>query len=110
MEFNMEDGTFISNEDVPYAVVLELHSDSSPENWDFDNFVLWIQNQDPQTLIGIGMVAILMITILGAKIFGRNGEPVEEPVEVVEEPIEEEVRPRRLFSQVIGKIMSFFGH
>ena len=103
MEFNMEDGTFTSNEDVPYALVLELHSGSSPENWDFDNFVLWIQSQDPQTLIGIGMITILMITILGAKIFCRNEEPVEEPVE-------EEVRPHRLFSQVIDKITSFFGY
>ena len=106
MEFNMEDGTFISNEDVPYAVVLELHSDSSPENWDFDNLVLWIQSQDPKTLIGIGMIAISMLTILGAKFFSRN----EEPVEVVEEPIEEVVLPRGLFSQVIEKTMSFFGH
>ena len=104
MEFNMEEGTFTSNEDVPYAVVLELHSDSSPENWDFDNFVLWIQSQDPQTLLGIGMVAILMFTILGAKCFGRNEEPVEEPIE---EPVEEEVPYLGHFSQIIGKIMSF---
>ena len=40
MEFNMEDGTFTSNEDVPYVVVLELPSGSSPENWDFDALVL----------------------------------------------------------------------
>ena len=104
MEFNMEDGTFTSNEDVPYALVLELHSGSSPENWDFDNFVLWIQSQEPQTLLGIGMIAISMIAILGAKRFCRNEEPVEEPDE------EEAVRPRGLFSQVIDKIMSFFGH
>ena len=103
MEFNMEDGTFTSNEDVPYAVVLELHSDSSPENWDFDNFVLWIQSQDPQILLCIGMIAISMFTILGAKFFSRNEEPVEEPVE-------EEVPPHGLFSQVIDKAMSFFGH
>ena len=105
MEFNMEAGTFTSNEDVPYAVVLELHPDTSPENWDFDNLVLWIQNQDPQTLLGIGMIAISMITFLGAKIFCGN----EEPVEVVKEPIEEVVLPRGLFSQVIDKTMSFFG-
>ena len=103
MEFNMEDGTFTSNEDVPYALVIELPSGSSPENWDFDNFVLWIQSQELQTLLGIGMIAILMIAILGAKRFCRNEEPVEEPVE-------EEVRPRGLFSQVIDKTMSFFGH
>ena len=101
MEFNMEAGTFTSNEDVPYAVVLELHPDTSPENWDFDNLVLWIQSQDPQTLLGIGMIAISMFTILGAKWFCRNEEPVEEP-------LEEEVPARGLFSQAIDKIMSFF--
>ena len=56
--------------------------------------------------VGIGMIAISMITFIGAKIFCGN----EEPVEVVEEPIEEVVLPRGLFSQVIEKTMSFFGH
>ena len=48
-------------------------------------------------------MAILMIAFLGAKCFCKNEE------EVVEEPIEEEVAPRGLFSQVIDKTMSFFG-
>ena len=41
----MEDGTFTSNEDIPYAVVLELvpTSSSPPESWDFYSFVLLIQ-------------------------------------------------------------------
>ena len=45
MEFNMEDGTFTSNEDIPYAVVLELVPSGSrpPESWDFYSFVLLIQ-------------------------------------------------------------------
>ena len=101
MEFNMEDGTFTSNEDVPYAVVLELPSDSSPENWDFDALVL--SSQEFHILLGIGMVAILMITFLGAKCFSRNEDPVEALVV-------EEIPPRRLFSQVIDKTVSFFGH
>ena len=105
MEFNMKDGTFTSNEDIPYAVVLELPSGSSPENWDFDPSVL--SSQEFHTLLGIGMAAILIITFLGAKCFSRNEELVEE---LVEEPVEEEVRPRGLFSQVIDKTMSFFGH
>lgn len=101
----MEDGTFISNEGIPHAVVLELRSGSSPENWDFDVFILWIQSQVSQTLFGIGMTAILMITFLGATCFCRNEEPVEEP-------LEEEFHSRRRFSQVIDNIMSFFafGH
>ena len=101
MEFNMEDGTFTSNEDVPYAVVLDLPSDSSPEKWDFDALVL--SSQEFHILLGIGMVAILMITFLGAKCFSRNEEPVEALVV-------EEIPPRRLFSQVIDKTVSFFGH
>ena len=41
----MEDGTFTSNEDIPYAVVLELvpSGSSPPESWDFYSFVLLIQ-------------------------------------------------------------------
>ena len=101
----MQDGTFTSNEDVPYAVVLELlPSGSRPsESWDLYSFVLLIQGQRSQTLVWIGMIAILMITFLGIKCFGRNEELVEEPVEV-------QVHPRGLFSQVIDKTMSFFGH
>ena len=109
MEFNMEDGTFTSNEDVPYAVVLELHSDSSPENWDFDNFVLWIQSLETQTLVGIGMIAITMVTFLGAKCLSKNEEPVQEPLEVLEEPCVEEDRFRGIFSQIIAKVSHIFG-
>ena len=41
----MEDGTFTSNEDIPYAVVLELVPSGSrpPESWDFYSFVALIQ-------------------------------------------------------------------
>ena len=41
----MEDGTFTSNEDIPYAVVLELVPSGSrpPESWDFYSFVELIQ-------------------------------------------------------------------
>ena len=41
----MEDGTFTSNEDFPYAVVLDLVPSGSrpPESWDFYSFVLLIQ-------------------------------------------------------------------
>ena len=41
----MEDGTFTSNEDIPYAVVLELVPSVSrpPESWDFYSFVELIQ-------------------------------------------------------------------
>ena len=108
----MENGTFTSKEDVPYALVLDLPGSEplTEDIWFVDAIVLWIRSLETQTLVGIGMIAISMITILGAKIFGRNGEPVEEPVEVVEEPIEEVVLPRGLFSQVIEKTMSFFGH
>jgi hypothetical protein len=49
-------------------------------------------------------MAILMIAFLGAKFFCKNEE------QVVEEPSEEEAFPRGLFSQVIDKTMSFFGH
>ena len=62
------------------------------------------QGQGSQTLFWIGMMAILMIVFLGAKCFCINEE------QVVEEPVEEEVHPRGLFSQVIEKTMSFFGH
>ena len=93
MEFNMENGTFTSNEDVPYAVVL-----------DFCSFDPLIQGQGSQTIVWIRMMAILMIAFLGAKCFCKNEE------QVVEEPVEEEVHPRGLFSQVIDKAMSFFGH
>ena len=53
MEFNIENGTFTSNEDVPYAVVLdlvpsELHP-PTPESWSFYSFVLLIQGQGSQT-------------------------------------------------------------
>ena len=84
-------------------MVLELlPSGSTPhKSWDFDAFVLWIQSQEPQTLVGIGLFAILMITFLGVKCFGRNEE-------LVEEPVEEKVHPKGLFSQVIDKTMSFF--
>ena len=50
------------------------------------------------------MMAILMIAFLGAKCFCKNEE------QVVEEPVEEEDHPRGVFSQVIDKAMSFFGH
>ena len=41
----MEDGTFTSNENIPYAVVLELVPSGSrtPESWDFYSFVALIQ-------------------------------------------------------------------
>ena len=82
MEFNMA-CTFTSNEDVSYTVVLELlPSGSSPhKSWDFDVFILCIQSQEPQTLVGIRMFAILMITFFGAKCLSTNEGPVEEPVE-----------------------------
>ena len=106
MEFNMENGTFTSNEDVPYAVVLELvPSDLHPPTLESCYGVLMlIQGQGSQTIVWIGMMAILMIAFLGAKCFCKNEE------QVVEEPVEEEVHPRGLFSQVIDKAMSFFGH
>ena len=103
----MEDGTFTSKEDVPYAVVLDIPgSRPLPEEiWFVDGIVLWIQSLEPQTLVGIGMIAITMITFLGAKLFSKNEEPVEEPIVV------EEVRPRRgLFSQVIDKVCHIFGY
>ena len=80
-------------------MVLELlPSGSTPhKNWDFDAFVLWIQSQEPQTLVGIGLFAILMITFLGAKCLSKNEGPVEEPVE------EEVLVTLGLFSQVIDK-------
>ena len=106
MEFNMENGTFTSNEDVPYAVVLDLvPSDLHPPTLESCYGVLMlIQGQGSQTIVWIGMMAILMIAFLGAKCFCKNEE------QVVEEPVEEEVHPRGLFSQVIDKAMSFFGH
>ena len=108
MEFNIENGTFTSNEDVPYAVVLELVPSDlhppTPESWNFYSFGLLIQSQGSQTLVWIGMTAILMIALLGAKCFCKNEE------QVVEEPVEEEDHPRGVFSQVIDKAMSFFGH
>ena len=106
MEFNMENGTFTSNEDVPYAVVLDLvPSDLHPPTPESCYGVLMlIQGQGSQTIVWIGMMAILMIAFLGAKCFCKNEE------QVVEEPVEEEVLPRGLFSQVIDKAMSFFGH
>ena len=110
MEFNMENGTFTSNEDVPYAVVLDLvPSDLHPPTPEsiptfYPCNVLLIQGQGSQTIVWIGMMAILMIAFLGAKCFCKNEE------QVVEEPIDEEVHPRGLFSQVIDKTMSFFGH
>ena len=113
MEFNMENGTFTSNEDVPYAVVLDLVPSDlhppTPESWDGAAYrcytlLLLIQGQGSQTIVWIGMMAILMIAFLGAKCFCKNEE------QVVEEPVEEEVHPRGLFSQVIDKTMSFFGH
>ena len=61
------------------------------------------QGQGSQTIVLTGMMAILMIAFLGVKCFCKNEE------QVVEEPIEEEVHPRGLFSQVIDKTMSFFG-
>ena len=103
----MENGTFTSKEDVPYALVLDLPgSDPLPEDiWFVDAIVLWIQSLETQTLVGIGMIAITMITFLGAKFFSENEEPVEEPVVV------EEVRPRRgLFSQVVDKVCHIFGY
>ena len=49
----MENGTFTSNEDVPYAVVLELVPSDlhppTPESWSFYSFVLLIQGQGSQT-------------------------------------------------------------
>ena len=117
MEFNMEDGTFTSKEDVPYAVAL-------------DAIVLWIQNLTPQTLVGIGMIAGSMITFLGAKFFSKNEEPVDYGVDhlndnekriiiAYEQDMElrkkkktaKEVRPRRgVFRQVIDKISHIFGY
>ena len=43
----MENGTFTSNEDFPYALVLELVPLDSrpPESWDFYSFVLLIQGK-----------------------------------------------------------------
>merc|ERR1712037_699230 len=96
-----------SNEDVPYAVVLDLVPSDlhppTPESWSFYSFVLLIQGQGSQTIFWIGMMAILTIAFL-AKCFLKNEE------QVLEEPVEEEVLPRGLFSQVIDKAMSFFGH
>ena len=105
----MEDGTFTSKEDVPYAVVVDLPGSAAlPEDiWFVDAIVLWIQSLEPQTLVGIGMIVISMIAFIGAKLFSKNEEPVEEPVVV------EEVRPspsRGLFSQVIDKVCHMFGY
>ena len=109
----MENGTFTSKEDVPYALVLDLPgslgSDPLTEDiWFVDAIVLWIQSLDPQTLLGIGMIAILIITFLGAKCLSQNEEPVQEPVEVLEEPCVE-VRFRGIFSQIIVKVSHIFG-
>ena len=103
----MENGTFTSKEDVPYALVLDLPgSDPLTEDiWFVDAIVLWIQSLETQTLVGIGMVAITMITFLGAKCLFQN----EEPVEVLEEPCVEEVRFRGIFSQIIAKVSHIFG-
>ena len=75
----MENGTFTSKEDVPYALVLDLPgSDPLTEDiWFVDAIVLWIQSLETQTLVGIGMIAISMITFLGAKFFSKNEEPVD---------------------------------
>ena len=111
MDFNMENGTFTSKEDVPYALVLDLPgSDPLTEDiWFVDAIVLWIQSLETQTLVGIGMIAITIITFLGAKCLSKNEEPVEEPVEVLEEPCVEEVRFRGIFSQIIAKVSHIFG-
>ena len=98
----MENGTFTSNEDVPYAVVLDLVPPESIPTLYPCNFLLI--GQGSQTIVWIGMMAILMIAFIGAKCFCKNEE------QVVEESVEEEVHPRGLFSQVIDKTMSFFGH
>ena len=50
------------------------------------------------------MMAILTVAFLAVKCFCKNEE------QVVEEPIEEEIHPLGLFSQIIDKAMSFFGH
>ena len=46
MDFDVENGTFTSKEDVPYAVVLDLPgSDPLTEDiWFVDGIVLWIQS------------------------------------------------------------------
>ena len=131
----MENGTFTSKEDVPYALVLDLPgsgwvdgatlpgsygtgplllqsrtgSPLTEDIWFVDAIYLWIQSLETQTLVGIGMVAITMITFLGAKCLSKNEEPVEEPVEVLEEPCVEEVRFRGIFSQIIAKVVHIFG-
>ena len=106
----MENGTFTSKEDVPYALVLDLPGSEplTEDIWFVDAIVLWIRSLETQTLVGIGMIAITMITFLGAKCLSKTEEPVEEPVEVLEEPCVEEVRLRGLFSQVIDKICLIF--
>ena len=117
----MENGTFTSKEDVPYALVLDLPgsgwvdgatlpgSPLTEDIWFVDAIYLWIQSLETQTLVGIGMIAITMITFLGAKCLSQNEEPVQEPVEVLEEPCVEEVRFRGIFSQIIAKVSHIFG-
>ena len=109
----MENGTFTSKEDVPYALVLDLPGSNplTEDIWFVDAIYLWIQSLELQTLAGIGMIAVTMITFLGAKCLSKNEEPVEESVEdPVEEPVVEEVRFRGFFSQVIGKVSHIFGY
>ena len=92
------------NEDVPNAV-LNLLPDSVQENLNFYGVMLLIQSQESKTLLWIGMIAILLISFLGAQCFCRNEET--SPDEPVEE--EEEEQARGLFSQATDNIMSFFG-
>ena len=74
MEFNKENGTFKSNEDAPYAVVLDLVPlelyPPTPESWSFYSFILLIQGQGSQTIFWIGMMAILTIAFLGKEVHG----------------------------------------
>ena len=103
----MENGTFTSKEDVPYALVLDLPGSNplTEDIWFVDAIYLWIQSLELQTLVGIGMIAIVLIAFLGAKCLSKNEEPVEEPVE---EPIVEEVHFGGLFGQVIDKVCHIF--
>ena len=92
------------NNDVPTAV-LNLIPDSAQENLNFYGVMLLVQSQESKTLLWIGMIAVLLIFILGAQCFSRNEET--SPDEPVEE--EEEDQARGLFSQATDNIMSFFG-
>ena len=103
MDFNSRQDAY---EEIPYALVLDVHppSDSETESCSLENFVLWMEVQNPALLIGIGLVSLTLISFLGAKLCcGRNEAEPEEEIHVEEET-------RGLFSQMVGKMMSFFGH